>query len=795
MFEQPTAPPKLPEDTQSASGSEYSEDSTLDDESESDDASSFVHGDLDVDDATPSDDGSPITDVVSNLRVDSNDDDQDTQTEDVPGIDEDPQATAGDDQNVQDTYEETYKDEDGDDGSQYEPEDGMCDDTIVDAMYSPAAVQDALDAEDAATAHIEPQPAGGEGPIPEGDVVSRMIADLMENPPTHWMPANPFQEKLYQLILFLHLQCLDKDFIHTVMSGMQRDSPIGAGAWRIFCKFDPGLLTQLILAGIPAETQTILGADNLTPDDLCRLPSARGASHWGVYAHVLQTREEEDGPTGLYIGSSIAVRGMGERIKIHKSHMRRGKTARRNHEFAKKHGTSGVFHEIVKYPQRRRHRPLARIAEGLMAMFFGTICPAKENAEGKFGFHTPAAQRLVDSARRTVPGLPMMDIVPLNGCPPLKQGVEVTHMFPRDEKCGEPGCEDAAAGYRFSGNPIARVCASHWALTRFDDPAWMARGSCSKCGTERVRPEKGFSAKARWKGNTPTTSVCPECCIVGENAKLGGCNHCGRTGLKCNGSGDNRRCKRCRRHVNAQVERGVPKDKTVEWPNYPDDWSENYRLGVNECVNPGCDKKPTPWNMGEGEERRCRKCHSHLDFQRNMGYTSDEIREWPDIPLELKKDVCRHPDCPGKPTIRYYGKGDNTRCRSCYAADARKRRAEEVAADKTQPGTCQNAACNKPLTDGVRFYGQGDARRCGKCYNFKFRSKLKLEWPGPQKHPGPGSVPSECRNPTCNVTFTAKHYGREENRRCRKCYTHVMKQVKAGVAKDQAHEWPEKAEE
>lgn len=34
--------------------------------------------------------------------------------------------------------------------------------------------------EDAETAHIETQPAGEEGPIHHGDVVSRMIADLLE---------------------------------------------------------------------------------------------------------------------------------------------------------------------------------------------------------------------------------------------------------------------------------------------------------------------------------------------------------------------------------------------------------------------------------------------------------------------------------------------------------------------------------------------------------------------------------------------------------------------------------------
>lgn len=37
------------------------------------------------------------------------------------------------------------------------------------------SAQDTLEAEDAATAHIEPQLAGDEGPIHDGDVVSRLI--------------------------------------------------------------------------------------------------------------------------------------------------------------------------------------------------------------------------------------------------------------------------------------------------------------------------------------------------------------------------------------------------------------------------------------------------------------------------------------------------------------------------------------------------------------------------------------------------------------------------------------------
>lgn len=95
------------------------------------------------------------------------------------------------------------------------------------------------------------------------------------------------------------------------MDGAADLSPMGRGAWQIFCKFEPRLLTQLILAGITAETQTILGAETLTPDDICRLPSARRVRDWGVYADVLQTPEGDDNPIGMYSGSSVDSKGMG----------------------------------------------------------------------------------------------------------------------------------------------------------------------------------------------------------------------------------------------------------------------------------------------------------------------------------------------------------------------------------------------------------------------------------------------------------------------------------------------------
>lgn len=209
---------EVPDNIQSASGSKFSGESTSDDESESDETSYFVHGDLDVDDDTVSGDKSPIPDVVENLRVNVNDDDQDTHAEEVPGhgANEDHQEPVGDDHPVQDTDEGAYNDEnddDDDDVTNYQPEEGAPNGTNVDTTYSPAAVQDALEAVDAATAHTEPQLAGDEGPIHVGDVVSRLIMELLDDPPTHWEPANPFQEKLYQLVLFLHNQCGDATFI------------------------------------------------------------------------------------------------------------------------------------------------------------------------------------------------------------------------------------------------------------------------------------------------------------------------------------------------------------------------------------------------------------------------------------------------------------------------------------------------------------------------------------------------------------------------------------------------------
>lgn len=177
---------EVPDNIQSASGSEFSGESTSDDESESDETSYFVHGDLDVDDDTVSGDKSPIPDVVENLRVNVNDDDQDTHAEEVPGhgADEDHQEPVGDDHPVQDTDEGAYNDEndDDDDVTNYQPEEGAPNGTNVDTTYSPAAVQDALEAEDAATAHTEPQLAGDEGPIHVGDVVSRLIMELLDDP-------------------------------------------------------------------------------------------------------------------------------------------------------------------------------------------------------------------------------------------------------------------------------------------------------------------------------------------------------------------------------------------------------------------------------------------------------------------------------------------------------------------------------------------------------------------------------------------------------------------------------------
>lgn len=105
--------PKVPDDIQSASGSEFSGESTSDDESESDETSSFVHGDLDLDDDAVSGDESPIPDVGENLRVNVNEDDQDARghIELAHGIDEDLQATVGDDHPVQDTDEIAHNDE------------------------------------------------------------------------------------------------------------------------------------------------------------------------------------------------------------------------------------------------------------------------------------------------------------------------------------------------------------------------------------------------------------------------------------------------------------------------------------------------------------------------------------------------------------------------------------------------------------------------------------------------------------------------------------------------------------
>jgi hypothetical protein len=317
-----------------------------------------------------------------------------------------------------------------------------------------------------------------------------------------------------------------------ILAAPAERTPVAPGVSLILTRFDSKILTQIILKGISANVQEVLGSDNVTIESLRNLPTKRRKMCWDVYLHIL---ELDDGPTGGYAGSSVAKGGVWSRIKSHRLNIQAGLTVSLHYSFVEKHGRCpGKFILLAIFPMDDpRLACIVRLTGRFMAMYLGTIAPPPRNPTP---WHGPASMSFINTVRANIDDLPNFggspDTVSLNGCSPLKQSVYASRPFAPGPKCQIPGCtsRQPATNYPLSGNPLSgKICRPHWHDSRYSDPRWLERRPCYVCGTSRD-PSSG--SEKRWSV-TPETSRCGPCHWVDQNMLYGGCVDCGSMTKLC----------------------------------------------------------------------------------------------------------------------------------------------------------------------------------------------------------------------------------------------------------------------
>ncbi len=193
---------------------------------------------------------------------------------------------------------------------------------------------------------------------------------------------------------------------------------------------------------------------------------------------------------------------------------------------------------------------------------------------------------------------------------------------------------------------------------------------------------------------------------------------------------------------------------------------------------------------GDGEARRCHACFMY--HERNGVERPSE--DWRSELVSKGCANCFEPE-PEKPTVAWFGRGNERRCPTCiqYRRNHKQERPESLfAVPPRQPMVkdgCKNPNCMRTEEEMSKGVYSGDDRRCARC-RMHTKAHPGYEWPVKESgvvvfhRPVINVIKNGCGN--CGKTeeeMGGRGVGSDGDRRCGRCYNHF---------RNWDREWPEK---